>query len=125
MASLFETLRSRLGRLLSGLVHGDGDAPPSAKSDWHHCRCCGRDRILGTPYDKDGPNEFHFIPNVGGGYTFPYCETCHCRVSLGEKKILIWRLVSCAGFWPGEEEEDAIRRLERGEMLCRQIDKGL
>jgi len=117
MANIFETIRARL--------RGDEDLRPPAKCDWHRCPHCGRNRILGPPYDNDHQNEFHFIPNVGGGYTFPYCEECHDSLSLPAKKILVWRLVSCSGFWPGQEKDDAIRRLRRGEMLCAQIDKGL
>lgn len=54
--------------------------------------------------------------------TFVYCEECNETLSLAEKKVLIWHL--CAHS-PACDEMEAARRLERGNHLCAQIDKGL
>ena len=54
--------------------------------------------------------------------SFVYCQDCNEKLTVAEKKVLIWHL--CAHS-PACDKPDALRRLERGEHLCAQIDKGL
>ena len=63
-----------------------------------------------------------FASGDGRYGSFVYCQECNERLSLAEKKVLIWHL--CAHL-PAHDEQDALRRLERGEHLCAQVDKGL
>ena len=60
---------------------------------------------------------------IGEQYrSFVYCEDCDKKLSLAEKKVLVWHL--CAHS-PACDEQDALCRLRRGEHLCAQIDNGL
>lgn len=54
--------------------------------------------------------------------TFVYCCNCNGTLSLAEKKLLIWHIMAHAHAC---DEADALCRLDRGNHLCAQIDRGL